>query len=71
MSSEVECFSEREKDDLVIRELQYNNRKIIHLNYLGWPDHGVPENLDSFSNFILICEKFLKAHEGKIIVHCR
>jgi len=47
-------------------------RKIFHFHFLGWPDHGTPEDPGSVLNFLhdvnLKQESFDSA--GPIIVHC-
>ena len=58
-------------DDVVLRKIQHNSKTIYQIQYLGWPDHGVPSDLGSFSNFILKCEEMIKLIPGSIVVHCR
>ena len=58
-------------DDVVLRKIQHMSKMIYQIQYLGWPDHGVPNDLNSFTNFILKCEELIKLVPGSIIVHCR
>jgi len=54
------------------QEEEEEERKIFHFHFLGWPDHGTPEDPGSVLNFLhdvnLKQESFDSA--GPIIVHC-
>lgn len=54
-----------------MRKIKHKSKVIYQLQYLGWPDHGVPNDLGSFTKFILKCEELIKSVEGGIVVHCR
>ncbi|GAM20689.1 hypothetical protein SAMD00019534_038640, partial [Acytostelium subglobosum LB1] len=43
-------------------------RRIIHYQYIAWPDHGTPVSIKEFLNLIAAVEKEPKT--GPIIVHC-
>lgn len=58
-------------DDVILRKIKHKSKVIYQLQYLGWPDHGVPNDLGSFTKFILKCEELIKSVEGGIVVHCR
>lgn len=45
-------------------------RQISHMQYLAWPDHGVPDDCGEFISF---CRRVREARAGTsepIIVHC-
>ncbi|EGG20960.1 protein tyrosine phosphatase [Cavenderia fasciculata] len=43
-------------------------RKLVHFQYISWPDHGTPVSIKGFLNLIQAVEKEDKT--GPIIVHC-
>ena len=56
---------------MIYRKLKHNSKIINQIQYLGWPDHGVPEDLTSFNNFVIKCENLIKSNAGTAVVHCR
>lgn len=45
-------------------------RQVSHMQYLAWPDHGVP---DECSDFLAFCQKVRQARAGTgepVVVHC-
>ncbi|CAH1795007.1 unnamed protein product [Owenia fusiformis] len=63
---------ELEKFD--VRQLKMTDREsgtshnIVHLNYTGWPDHGVPHTARSILQYVQLIHTFNSG--GPIIVHC-
>lgn len=48
---------------------QVENRLVYQFQYIGWPDHGIPTNENTFLYFLEQVEKY---QMGKsLIVHCR
>jgi len=45
-------------------------RVITHLQYTGWPDHGVPSNSDAILRFCRHARSVVKTSTTPIIVHC-
>ncbi|XP_023221337.1 tyrosine-protein phosphatase non-receptor type 4-like [Centruroides sculpturatus] len=45
-------------------------RRIIQMQYVSWPDHGVPENDEDFFNFVGQIRQKRKETMEPIIVHC-
>lgn len=45
---------------------------ITHIQYIGWPDHGIPENFDSYVQLYEIYRKFRSqcSNAGPICIHC-
>ena len=47
-------------------------RKIYHVNYIGWVDHGVPVSASSLLNFVREVVKLeQRTGNGLTLVHCR
>lgn len=72
------CTKEEEEDQgtLVTREFRLTNveteeeRHVSHIQYLAWPDHGVPEDSSQFLSF---AQRVRRARAGAVeptIVHC-
>ncbi|XP_057666991.1 tyrosine-protein phosphatase non-receptor type 4 isoform X1 [Diorhabda carinulata] len=56
--------------DFVLRDIKNNeSRDIKHMQYIAWPDHGVPDSPQQFLNFT---EKVRSARKGSapVVVHC-
>ncbi|EPB79731.1 Protein-tyrosine phosphatase [Ancylostoma ceylanicum] len=48
-------------------------REVFHLQFIGWPDHGCPEQPESVLRFLdavdVACKKAISS-QGPVIVHC-
>ncbi|CAB3999896.1 receptor-type tyrosine- phosphatase S-like isoform X10, partial [Paramuricea clavata] len=73
----VEVESEEELDSYVQRILKCTNtksgevRRIYHVNYIGWVDHGVPVSASSLLNFVREVVKLeQRTGNGLTLVHC-
>lgn len=74
----VFCCKEVESPSMIEREFKLTQtrdpsetRYITHIQYIAWPDHGVPE--DS-SDFLLLVNKVRNIRMGSVdpvVVHCR
>ena len=48
-----------------------DTRIINHIQYIGWPDHGLPANTSNFLKILGIIDKLSEPHlEQSITVHC-
>jgi len=45
-------------------------REIIHLQYTGWPDHGVPPSPQHFLQLMELVDNTMETKGGSIGVHC-
>ena len=45
-------------------------REVTQLQYLDWPDHGVPQDSATFLNFVKNLRKFQSATSGATVIHC-
>lgn len=73
----IRCIRERKEKDLIYRELILfhdeikEERFIYQIQNETWPDHGVPNDYQSFVDFILEIRELRKAHQQTpILVHC-
>ncbi|KAK4318744.1 hypothetical protein Pmani_010260 [Petrolisthes manimaculis] len=73
---QVTCLKEEETPGFAYREFTLINtetqeeRHISHMQYLAWPDHGVPDDSTEFLKFV---KRVRKARDGMVeptIVHC-
>lgn len=57
---------------LILKILQDNfQTNINHMQFLEWPDFGVPQNTDSMLQFCSQMRDRIEMEEGVIVVHCR
>eukprot|EP00090_Calanus_glacialis_P004779 TRINITY_DN13583_c0_g1_i1.p1 TRINITY_DN13583_c0_g1~~TRINITY_DN13583_c0_g1_i1.p1 ORF type:complete len:630 (+),score=190.51 TRINITY_DN13583_c0_g1_i1:132-2021(+) len=75
----VVSVSEESSKDYTLREFLVSKkdcdeeaRKIFHFHFLGWPDHGTPEDPGSVLNFLhdVNVKQESMDSAGPIIVHC-
>ncbi|KAG7317820.1 hypothetical protein KOW79_018855 [Hemibagrus wyckioides] len=72
---QVCCHSEECNLTYVIRELTLTHtklgeqRSITHLQYVAWPDHGVPDDSSDFLDFVQAMRSKRKGTEP-LMVHC-
>jgi protein tyrosine phosphatase len=58
------------KRTLIVEETQSQvTRKIMHFQYVGWPDHGLPASIISFLELVRLVDQH-NSGAGPIIVHC-
>ncbi|KAG8185008.1 hypothetical protein JTE90_017032 [Oedothorax gibbosus] len=73
---QVTCFSETTTTICVTREFlishqQVNEeRHIIQLQYVNWPDHGVPVDCSDFLEFVQHLRNLRRDVGGTVCVHC-
>jgi len=66
---------ETQKSELIERKLTILNlkegksRPVLHLQYIAWPDHGLPTSTTAFLSLIDEAYKFNNTH-GPLVVHC-
>lgn len=72
----VTCVEEKGISPMIERTLclshisRDESRNIIHIQYLAWPDHGVPEDATEFLDLIDKVRKHRPTNDTPIIVHC-
>ncbi|XP_045108840.1 tyrosine-protein phosphatase non-receptor type 4-like isoform X5 [Portunus trituberculatus] len=73
---QVTCNKEEETPGFAFREFTLINtetqeeRHITHMQYLAWPDHGVPDDSTEFLNFVTQVRKARVGMVEPTIVHC-
>ncbi|XP_054932214.2 tyrosine-protein phosphatase non-receptor type 4 isoform X4 [Dermacentor andersoni] len=73
---QVSCVRQKETPSFAFREFTLINtqnreeRHITHMQYLAWPDHGVPEEASEFLGFV---QRVRRSRDGMVeptVVHC-
>ncbi|XP_064456583.1 tyrosine-protein phosphatase non-receptor type 4-like isoform X2 [Ornithodoros turicata] len=73
---QVSCVREKETTSFAFREFTLINtqnkeeRHITHMQYLAWPDHGVPDDASDFLSFV---QQVRRNRDGMVeptVVHC-
>lgn len=75
----VFCSGESETPAMVERDLKLTrklgpveeSRDITHIQYLSWPDHGVPEDYDDFLSLVSKVRNIRMGSVDPVVVHCR
>uniref|UniRef100_A0A6B2L976 Protein-tyrosine-phosphatase n=1 Tax=Arcella intermedia TaxID=1963864 RepID=A0A6B2L976_9EUKA len=75
---EVTLISENQiEDEFIIREFTVihqenldDKRSMIHFQYTGWPDHGIPSNTKHFIDLMDRVDTAIKERGGPIGLHC-
>ncbi|XP_043921010.1 tyrosine-protein phosphatase non-receptor type 3 [Protopterus annectens] len=71
----VSCLSEDCTIAYVFREMTVTNigtgeeRSVTHLQYVAWPDHGVPDDSTDFLDFVT-CVRQKRVKDEPVIAHC-
>ena len=68
-------YKETKNKNLIIRDIiisKYNIKRIItQIQYIGWPEHGIPKLNEAYDSFINIIDFIIKNHnKSPVIVHC-
>lgn len=45
-------------------------RQVTQLQYVAWPDHGVPDSVDRFLEFVRSVNELRDGQLGPVLVHC-
>jgi len=66
--------------DTIIRRFRISHdesktdRELVHMQYVGWPDHGVPKDFSSFLRLVQVYRQFRSSsqyqRDGPIVLHC-
>jgi tyrosine-protein phosphatase non-receptor type 4 len=73
---QVTCFSETTSSTGVMRDFLISNQKVneerhvIQLQYINWPDHGVPQDSSDFLEFVQQLRDLRRDVGGIVAVHC-
>lgn len=73
---QVSCVRQKETPSFAFREFTLINtqnreeRHITHMQYLAWPDHGVPEEASEFLGFVARVRSSRDGMVEPTVVHC-
>uniref|UniRef100_A0A8C8SLX4 Protein tyrosine phosphatase non-receptor type 4 n=1 Tax=Pelusios castaneus TaxID=367368 RepID=A0A8C8SLX4_9SAUR len=73
---QITCHSEEGNPAYVFREMTLTNleknesRQLTQIQYIAWPDHGVPDDSSDFLDFVCLVQKKRAGREEPVIVHC-
>uniref|UniRef100_A0A1A8GBM2 protein-tyrosine-phosphatase n=1 Tax=Nothobranchius korthausae TaxID=1143690 RepID=A0A1A8GBM2_9TELE len=72
----VTCHNEEGNSAYLVREMTLiysqsdQQREITQLQYLAWPDHGVPDDSTDFLDFVALVRSKRAGQDQPMIVHC-
>ncbi|XP_025065138.1 tyrosine-protein phosphatase non-receptor type 4 isoform X2 [Alligator sinensis] len=73
---QIACHSEEGNPAYVFREMTLTNleknesRQLTQIQYIAWPDHGVPDDSSDFLDFVCLVRKKRAGREEPVVVHC-
>uniref|UniRef100_A0AAR2LDG3 protein-tyrosine-phosphatase n=1 Tax=Pygocentrus nattereri TaxID=42514 RepID=A0AAR2LDG3_PYGNA len=76
---EVSCMSEEGNPAYLLRALTLTHLEVTHtsfmmqlcqMQYMAWPDHGVPDDSTDFLNFVSLVRSKRGDSEEPVVVHC-
>ncbi|KAK3528373.1 hypothetical protein QTP86_034129 [Hemibagrus guttatus] len=73
---QVSCVSEDGKSAYLLRALTLTHletkeeRHICQMQYMAWPDHGVPDDSTDFLNFVSLVRSKRGDSQDPVVVHC-
>ncbi|TRY97102.1 hypothetical protein DNTS_027290 [Danionella cerebrum] len=73
---QVSCQTEEGSSAFLVREMTLTHtesdesRDLIQIQYLAWPDHGVPDDSTDFLDFVALVRSKRVGKDEPVIVHC-
>uniref|UniRef100_A0A8L0DR07 protein-tyrosine-phosphatase n=1 Tax=Oncorhynchus mykiss TaxID=8022 RepID=A0A8L0DR07_ONCMY len=73
---QVSCVTEEGKSAFLVREITLTHleseesRPLTQIQYMAWPDHGVPDDYTDFLDFVSLVRTKREGKEEPVIVHC-
>ncbi|CAB1327990.1 unnamed protein product, partial [Coregonus sp. 'balchen'] len=73
---QVSCVTEEGKSAFLVREITLTHleseesRPLTQIQYMAWPDHGVPDDYTDFLDFVSLVRGKREGKEEPVIVHC-
>ncbi|XP_028663880.2 tyrosine-protein phosphatase non-receptor type 4 isoform X1 [Erpetoichthys calabaricus] len=73
---QITCLSEDGNSAFQLREMtlesleQNESRQLTQIQYVAWPDHGVPDDSSYFLDFVSLVRKKRAEKDEPVIVHC-
>ena len=56
---------------LWVCEQSEEERELTQIQYLAWPDHGVPDDSTDFLDFVSLVRTKRAGQDQPMVVHCR
>uniref|UniRef100_A0A3Q2P6P5 protein-tyrosine-phosphatase n=1 Tax=Fundulus heteroclitus TaxID=8078 RepID=A0A3Q2P6P5_FUNHE len=67
----VSCHNEEGNSAFLVREMTFNGSiQLTQLQYLAWPDHGVPDDSTDFLDFVALVRSKRAGQDQPMVVHC-
>uniref|UniRef100_A0A8C6P8D1 Tyrosine-protein phosphatase n=1 Tax=Nothobranchius furzeri TaxID=105023 RepID=A0A8C6P8D1_NOTFU len=69
----VTCHNEEGNSAYLVREMTLiysQQRELTQLQYLAWPDHGVPDDSTDFLDFVALVRSKRAGQDQPMVVHC-
>ncbi|MEQ2298557.1 Tyrosine-protein phosphatase non-receptor type 4 [Ameca splendens] len=72
----VMCHNEEGNSAFLVREMTLTHtqsaqqRELTQLQYLAWPDHGVPDDSTDFLDFVALVRSKRAGQDQPMVVHC-
>ncbi|XP_030065811.1 tyrosine-protein phosphatase non-receptor type 4 isoform X4 [Microcaecilia unicolor] len=73
---QITCHSDEGNPAYVFREMTLTNteknesRQLTQIQYIAWPDHGVPDDSSDFLDFVSLVRKKRNDRDEPVVVHC-
>ncbi|KAK9969348.1 hypothetical protein ABG768_027528 [Culter alburnus] len=73
---QVSCQTEEGNSAFLVREMTLNHiesgesRELTQIQYLAWPDHGVPDDSTDFLDFVALVRNKRAGKDEPVVVHC-
>ncbi|XP_019737954.1 tyrosine-protein phosphatase non-receptor type 4 [Hippocampus comes] len=72
----VTCHNEEGNSAFLVREMTLmhlqseQQRELTQIQYLAWPDHGVPDDSTDFLDFVALVRSKRTGQDQPVVVHC-
>ncbi|XP_052421822.1 tyrosine-protein phosphatase non-receptor type 4 isoform X2 [Carassius gibelio] len=73
---QVSCQTEEGNSAFLVREMTLTDiesgesRELTQIQYLAWPDHGVPDDSTDFLDFVALVRSKRAGKDEPVVVHC-
>uniref|UniRef100_A0A3Q3JPQ7 Tyrosine-protein phosphatase n=1 Tax=Monopterus albus TaxID=43700 RepID=A0A3Q3JPQ7_MONAL len=68
----VTCHNKEGNSAFLVREMSLieQQRELTQIQYLAWPDHGVPDDSTDFLDFVALVRSKRAGQDQPVVVHC-
>uniref|UniRef100_A0A3P8ZII6 Tyrosine-protein phosphatase n=1 Tax=Esox lucius TaxID=8010 RepID=A0A3P8ZII6_ESOLU len=73
---QVTCLTEESNSAFLVREMTLTHlvseevRELTQIQYVAWPDHGVPDDSTDFLDFVNLVRSKRASKDEPVVVHC-